>query len=106
MRQTEALVQETIDAADSRSSPWSAATANAPSRAGCENEHVAALEQQFRTALGVKVKITHNARGRGKLVIHFGNHEEFERLRRYLCDPGHPQADSQSDRPQGEVQVG
>jgi hypothetical protein len=35
--------------------------------------------------LGLKVKITHNARGRGKLVIQFRNHEEFERLKKHVC---------------------
>ena len=46
---------------------------------------IAALEQQFRTALGMKVKISHNARGRGKLVVQFRNHEEFEQLKRHVC---------------------
>ena len=50
-----------------------------------KSEHLTALEQQFRTALGMKVKITHNARGRGKLVVQFRNHEEFERLKKHVC---------------------
>ena len=50
-----------------------------------KTEHVAALEQEFRAALGLKVKITHNARGRGKLVVQFRNHEEFERLKKQVC---------------------
>ena len=47
----------------------------------------AALEQELRAALGTKVKITQNSRGGGKLVIHFGNHREFERLREQLSGP-------------------
>ena len=85
VRQTEALVQEMIDAADRE--PLAAVETPAkptrPSRA--KNEHIAALEQQFRTALGMKVKITHNARGRGKLVVQFRNHEEFEQLKKHIC---------------------
>jgi ParB family chromosome partitioning protein len=85
VRQTEVLVQETIDAADHE--PLGAVETPAllghPSRA--KNEHITALEQQFRTALGMKVKITHNARGRGKLVVQFRDHEEFERLKKHVC---------------------
>jgi hypothetical protein len=58
--------------------------------------HLAALEQEFRSALGTKVKITHNARGRGKLVIHFRNHEEFERLRRDIVDGGFRNTESRA----------
>jgi len=87
VRQTEGLVQEMIDSADREplaavESPASGKPAR-PTRA--KNEHIAALEQQFRTALGMKVKITHNARGRGKLVVQFRNHEEFEQLKRHVC---------------------
>jgi ParB family transcriptional regulator, chromosome partitioning protein len=85
VRQTEGLVQEMIDSADRE--PLGAVDSPArparPSRS--KNEHIAALEQQFRTALGMKVKITHNARGRGKLVVQFRNHEEFEQLKRHVC---------------------
>jgi ParB family transcriptional regulator, chromosome partitioning protein len=87
VRQTEALVQETIDTADqeplaaveTETKPESAKPARA------KNDHIAALEQSFRSALGVKVKISHNARGRGKMVIQFRNHEEFERLKKQIC---------------------
>ena len=70
VRQVEALVQQTIDAADHE--PLAAISHAGESRndrlAG-RNEQIIALEQEFRTALGMKVKITHNARGRGKLVV-------------------------------------
>jgi len=85
VRQTEALVQETIDSADR--DPLTAIERDGkPARPGrAKNEHIAALEQEFRTALGMKVKITHNARGRGKMVVQFRNHEEFERLKKHIC---------------------
>jgi hypothetical protein len=61
-----------------------------------QNDHLAALEQQFRTALGIKkVKITANARGRGKLVIHFRNHEEFDQVQEHICGGLGPDARSQ-----------
>ncbi|MCE5268674.1 MAG: ParB/RepB/Spo0J family partition protein [Planctomycetaceae bacterium] len=85
VRQTEAMVQETIDAVDREP----LATIETPPKKGrsprAKSEQVAALEQEFRTALGMKVKITHNARGRGKLVVLFRNHEEFERLKKQIC---------------------
>lgn len=92
VRQTEAVVQETIRAADGEGLRLVGldGTHYRPGRA--PNEHIAALEQEFRTALGTKVKLTHTSRGRGKLVIHFTSHEEFERLRKHLCDPGRPDA--------------
>lgn len=87
VRQTEVLVQETIDAADRE--PLAVTETPVPGKPGrtsrAKNEHIAALEQQFRTALGMKVKISHNARGRGKLVVQFRNHEEFERLKKHVC---------------------
>jgi ParB family chromosome partitioning protein len=85
VRQTETLVQELIDSTDRE--PLS--SVETPPKKGrsprAKSEQVAALEQQFRTALGLKVKITHNARGRGKLVVQFRNHEEFEQLRKQVC---------------------
>ena len=85
VRQTEVLVQQTIDAADHE--PLGVVeTPGPPGRSPrAKSEHIAALEQQFRTALGMRVKITHNARGRGKLVVQFRNHEEFERLKKHVC---------------------
>jgi ParB family chromosome partitioning protein len=87
VRQTEAMVQETIDQADREplAFPGREPEKAKPKRA--QNEHVAALEQEFRAALGMKVGLRHNARGRGKLVIQFRNHDEFERLRDLLCGP-------------------
>jgi ParB family transcriptional regulator, chromosome partitioning protein len=51
-----------------------------------KTDQIASLEQEFRHALGLKVEIKANSRGRGKLVIHFANHDEFDRLRDSLSD--------------------
>ncbi len=84
VRQTESIVQETIDTADL--DPLDVPAPTKPTRSGrVKSEQTAALEQEFRTALGMKATITHNARGRGRLVVHFRNHEEFERLKRQVC---------------------
>jgi len=96
VRRTESLVQEAIAEADAE--PLGVlrrdGTTARPRR--MRSEHLAALEGEFRIALGTRVKITHGSRGRGKLTIHFASHEEFERLRRHICVPAQPY-------PQGQV---
>jgi ParB family chromosome partitioning protein len=94
VRQTEALVQEMI-AADRGPAGvvGSDGTIGKPHRT---SDHVAALEQEFRTALGVRVKITHDARGRGKVVIAFASHEEFDQIRQHICDGGRSMRKSQA----------
>ncbi len=85
VRQTESLVQQRIDSADCES----LSSVETPAKKGrsprAKSEHIASLEQEFRTALGLKVKIAHNARGRGKLIVLFRNHEEFEQLKKQVC---------------------
>lgn len=50
------------------------------------NEQTASLEQELRMALGTKVDIQQAARGRGKIVIHFNDHDEFDRIYGHLTD--------------------
>jgi ParB family transcriptional regulator, chromosome partitioning protein len=85
VRQTETLVQDIIDSTDRDPIATIETPAKSSRSSRAKNENIAALEQQFRTALGMKVKITHNARGRGKLVVQFRNHEEFEQLKKHVC---------------------
>ncbi|MGL4944186.1 MAG: ParB/RepB/Spo0J family partition protein [Thermoguttaceae bacterium] len=42
------------------------------------------LEQELRSNLGTKVTLTHKG-GKGKIVIPFGSHAEFERIYALLC---------------------
>jgi ParB family chromosome partitioning protein len=83
VRAVEELVQETIRHADSEPlavvSNEGASQKPAARRKG-RNGQLAALEQELRAALGTKVTIAQAGKGRGRLVIHFGSHEEFERL--------------------------
>lgn len=48
------------------------------------SEQLAHLEQELKSALGTKVSLTQNAKGKGKITIHFGDADEFERLRAIL----------------------
>ena len=54
------------------------------------NEHLAALEQELRTALGTKVDLKQSAKGKGRITIHFGSHEQFDRLRQLLTATAAP----------------
>ena len=38
------------------------------------------LERQFRSWLGMKIKLTSNDKGKGKLVIQFNSNDDFERI--------------------------
>lgn len=86
VRATEALVHELIQKADQEplSVFPSGDAKNKPARG--RTRQVAALEQELRSALGAKVDVRTGAKGSGKIVLHFHNHEEFERLHRYLCE--------------------
>ena len=48
------------------------------------SEQLAHLEQELKSALGTKVSLTQNTKGKGKITIHFGDADEFERLRAIL----------------------
>lgn len=52
------------------------------------SEQIGALQQELKLLLGTKVEIRQTSRGRGKIVIHFSDHEEFERIRNQLADQG------------------
>ncbi|MCH2401203.1 MAG: hypothetical protein MK364_18955, partial [Pirellulales bacterium] len=50
------------------------------------NPQLTALEQELRRVLGTRVEI-HTARsGRGRIVVHFANHNEFERIQAMFMD--------------------
>ena len=88
-------MQQMIDAADQEPLAVVDREGRSSKIARGQNEQLAALEQEFRAALGLKkVQITSNARGRGKLVIHFRDHEEFDRVREHIC--ANPNADVRS----------
>ena len=42
--------------------------------------HLDEMESRFRSLFGTRVKLTANAKGKGKLVIPFSSNEEFERI--------------------------
>jgi ParB family chromosome partitioning protein len=91
VRATEELVREAIHAADREplgvvgDDRASAGKNSARSR----SKHISSLEQELRAALGTKVDIRTGAKGRGRIVVHFTSHEEFERVRALIAGEGH-----------------
>lgn len=89
VREVEAQVQDLIDRSDAdpldlstASTPGSSTSAGKKGRT--QNPQLASLETDLRRALGTKVELRASSRGRGRMVIHFKNHEEFERIRAML----------------------
>jgi ParB family chromosome partitioning protein len=83
VREIERLVQERIALEDGDGlSPASRAKRRKPAR----SSHIASLEQQWRITLGTRVDIRQNSRGRGQLVIHFKNNEEYDRLSQLISE--------------------
>ncbi len=84
VRQTEREVNELLGRVDSEG----------PSSISKTHRSVApqveALQQRFKMALGTKVEIKANARNRGKIIIHFANANEFDRLNQLLTEPSQP----------------
>ncbi len=91
VRKTETLVQETIQKADAEPLSLVGRDGKA-SKQPKRNEHLASLEQEFRTGLGTKVALSQGNGGSGKLVIQFKNHDEFNRIKEHILGPNKPQA--------------
>ncbi len=84
VRAVESLVQEAIRAADA--SPLAVVGGDEPAKPRrSRGPHLTSLEQEFRTALGTKVDVRQNIKGRGRIIVHFSGPEEFERLHAWLC---------------------
>ncbi|MBX9788099.1 MAG: ParB/RepB/Spo0J family partition protein [Pirellulales bacterium] len=87
VRALEAAVQAVLAADDGVAAHTAVAGAVLPITRGKRPAQVVALELELRQALGTKVDLRVNSRQRGKIVIHFSNQEEFERLREMLATP-------------------
>jgi ParB family chromosome partitioning protein len=88
VRAIEALVQEHVRADEGPAFNVVGGTGGGGKRKPDRSEQVAALEQRLRMALGTRIEIRQSARGRGKLVIHFTSHEDFERIFDLLTESG------------------
>lgn len=80
VRATEQLVSDQILAEDGLPKNGDGKQQRTP------NQQIMSLEQELRSALGTKVDIKQTAKGRGRIIIQFRNHDEFERLRSLIME--------------------
>jgi len=88
VRDTERLVQEKIDHEDAEPLSIAGDRTRSGRKRRTRNHQIASLEQELRVALGTKVDIRQGSRDRGRIIIHFNNNEEFERIRDQLANTG------------------
>jgi ParB family chromosome partitioning protein len=93
VRDIEQQVQERIEREDTERLSVVSGAEKTGRRRRTRNPQVASLEQELRISLGTKVDIREGNRGRGKIVIHFNGHDEFDRIRDLLGNAagGQPQ---------------
>ncbi len=86
VRATEEAVKEMIRAADGELQVVAedGTTRPAKNQPATRSKQVARLESEFRKLLGTKVDIKQSSKGKGRIVVHFGSHEEFDRLREFF----------------------
>lgn len=85
VRATEQLVQEHIRDADGEQfSVVSADGTSVTTKPKSTSAHLSQLEEQMRLQLGTKVDLKQNAKGKGRITIHFSNLEEFDRIQQLL----------------------
>ena len=83
VREIERIVQEQIASEDGEELPEVAKASKA--RRAKRSEQVAALEQEFRRALGVRVEILARGKDKGRIVLHFASQEDFDRIRAQIA---------------------
>jgi ParB family transcriptional regulator, chromosome partitioning protein len=91
VRATEQAVQNQVHALDGDLLRLVDAEGNSRPIPKTRSEQITSLEQELRTALGTKVDLSQTAKGRGRITIHFKNHDEFERIRQRLVAGNAPQ---------------
>lgn len=87
VRAIENLVQELVRQEEGQDE---AIAGRIPAKAPRRSSQLTALEQELKLALGTKVDIKSNGKGKGKITIHFEDHDEFERLRATLLGDDSP----------------
>lgn len=89
VRATETMVADMLKAEEDQDTGRKVVNATRQKRRQT-SPHIEAMQQELRMVFGSKVEIKSNARGRGKITIHFNDGEEFERLRQKLVQESRP----------------
>ena len=86
---TENFVRELVSTGATVDNDWNVVGKDGTARpVETVSEQIRKLEEEFRQRLGMKVKLSQtNKNGKGKLVISFASHAEFERLHQTICRP-------------------
>jgi ParB family chromosome partitioning protein len=84
VRETEHRVAEQVAIEEAEEQGLSGLATRAKTSARAKSEQLAALETALKHRLGTHIDIHQSSRGRGRIVIHFSNRDEFERLHRLL----------------------
>ncbi len=84
VRETERRVSEAVNEVDLEDNILDLAGERKSKGKRTESDQVASLEQELRIALGTKIEIRQTKKGRGRIVVHFADHDEFDRLRALL----------------------
>ena len=87
VRAVEQIVQDSLfDAADATGKSTGGGRKVKRGDGGSNPFQIARLEQELKQALGTKVDIREQVGGKGKIVIQFNNHDEFQRLLTQLAN--------------------
>ncbi|QDS89358.1 putative chromosome-partitioning protein ParB [Rosistilla ulvae] len=86
VRQTESHVSDILQAEEDQETGGQAASAVRKKQVA--SPQISSLERQLRMDLGTKVEIKQTAKGKGKIVVHFANPEEFERITAAMAGEG------------------
>ena len=88
-RDTEAFVRDLVNTGATIDKNWNVVDKTGVTRpVETKSEQIRKLEEDFRLHLGMKVRLSQTDKsGKGKLVISFANHADFERLRQAICRP-------------------
>ena len=92
VRDIERLVQELIRQDDDELP--SDVQNNSRTKSRARSHHIASLEQKLRIALGTKVEIRQGSRGKGRIIVHFSNENEFDRIHELLGDRDSQQSEA------------
>lgn len=84
VREVERLVQDIVEREDGVVAISEGGTAKGKKNRRGRSDQVAAIEQELKRHLGSKVEIKATSTGRGRMIIHFRNVDEFDRLRRLM----------------------
>lgn len=84
VRATEQAVQDQVHSGDDLLGPVGTEGKATKAARRPRSEQIAFLEQELKTAVGTNVSLTQNAKGKGKITLHFTNADEFERLKSIL----------------------